>query len=493
MEFYTNIAVQGKNILHRGYDSSGNRVEFKSEFRPTLYVSSTSTNSPFKTINGKTVEEIQPGTIPDCREFMKQYENVKDYPIYGNTGWVYQYISSLYKKNQEAEYDFSKIKLVTLDIEVESENGFPSIEEASEKINVVTLRTGSKKYVLGTGNFSFPEQTENFYWKQCSCEDELLHDFIEIWREIDPDIATGWNVRIYDFPYIINRIIKILGIERAKKLSPWGSLQKDKIEIWGKECEVHRVVGVSILDYYELYRKYTYSNQESYKLGNIASVELGKEKLDYSEFESLREFYTVNFQKFVEYNIHDVDLVHELDEKMKLIELQLTIAYKAKINYEDAYSPIRTWDTIIYNYLKDQDVVIPQKRLSHKSEQFMGAYVKDPIIGFHDWVVSFDATSLYPTCILLNNLSPDTIVEKIPKEYSTTNINDLLEKTKDLSYLKIHNLCLAANGSLFRKDKLGFMPELIGELFEERKKFKQSMLDKTKELQKIDEELKKRA
>ena len=176
--------------------------------------------------------------------------------------------------------------------------------------------------------------------------------------------------------------------------------------------------GVSQLDYLDLYKKFTYKAQESYRLDYIASVELGQKKLDHSEFDTFKDFYTNGWQKFVEYNIIDVELVDRLEDKMKLIELALTMAYDAKVNYEDVFYQVRMWDTIIYNYLKRRNIVIPPKERSDKAEKYAGAYVKEPIPGKYDWVVSFDLNSLYPHLIMQYNISPETLLNKTSISYS---------------------------------------------------------------------------
>ena len=169
-------------------------------------------------------------------------------------------------------------------------------------------------------------------------------------------------------------------------------------------------MGVTILDYYDLYQKFTYVNQESYKLDHIASVELGEKKVEY-EYDHFKDFYTNDFQLFVEYNHQDVKLVQKLEKKLGLMELALALAYTAKVNLGDVFSQVRTWDQIIYHHLRAKDIVIPRKKNGGKKDgQIIGAYVKEPITGRHDWVVSFDLNSLYPHLIMQYNISPDTKV-----------------------------------------------------------------------------------
>ena len=490
--FYTNVQTSGDNILYRGYEN-GKRVEQRIAFRPTLYVPSKNATATYRTIKGVAVEPIQPGTIRDCEDFVETYSDVQNFEVHGHTDWIYQYISSLYPNHEDAEYDMNTIRTVYIDIENECEDGFSDPKDASEKINVITVRYNDRKYVLATNNFILPEDA-NVYQQVFQDEKDLLEKFVEIWRDIDPDIVTGWNVRFYDIPYIINRIKRVFGKrgnDVARSLSPWRNLRDDEVDYKGKTQQVYKISGVDILDYYELYRKYVLSPRESYKLDYIASVELGKKKVDYSEYGHIRDFYTNNFQKFVEYNVQDVDLVRELDDKLNLLELHVSMAYLAKTNYNDVFGQVRMWDTIIYNHLLRNNIVISQRKDKSKDSQYAGAYVKDPIVGFHDWVVSFDLSSLYPHLILQYNIGPDTIVDDnsaVPK-YT---IDQLLTQNIDNSYIKQHNYAMAANGQLFRRDKMGFLPELMDKFYNQRKKFKKLALESKKLLQNCQDDTQKR-
>ena len=105
-----------------------------------------------------------------------------------------------------------------------------------------------------------------------------------------------------------------------------------------------------------------------------------------------------------------MELVDRLEDKLKLIDLCCTRAYDVKVNFSDIIYQVRTWDHIIYNYLKKQNIVIPQKERNQKDEKYLGAYVKEPKPGVYDWVVSFDLNSLYPHLIMQYNISPETLL-----------------------------------------------------------------------------------
>jgi DNA polymerase elongation subunit (family B) len=197
-------------------------------------------------------------------------------------------------------------------------------------------------------------------------------------------------------------------------LSPWSNVYAREKNIRGKNVTSYDLTGVSTLDYIELYKWYAPGgkSQESYRLDNIANVELGKKKIDYSEYDNLNQLYKLNFQKYIEYNIVDVELVIELENKLNLIELGLTLAYDTKTNFEDIFAQTRMWDSMIYSYLYDKKIVVPPKVIKNKSEAFEGAYVKEPQVGLHNYVASFDLNSLYPNLMRQYNISPETLIDK---------------------------------------------------------------------------------
>ena len=264
---------------------------------------------------------------------------------------------------------------------------------------------------------------------------------------------------------------RILGEKLMKRLSPWGLVTEREIFVAGRKQLFYDIGGVCQLDYLNLYKKFTYKAQESYRLDHIANVELGQKKLDHSEFDTFKDFYTNGWQKFVEYNIIDVELVDRLEDKMKLIELALTMAYDAKVNYNDVFFQVRMWDSIIYNDLKKRNIVIPPKKGSVKDEKYAGAYVKEPIPGRYDWVVSFDLNSLYPHLIMQYNISPETLIEQ---RHPSATVDRFLNQEISLEMYADNAVC--ANGAMYRKDKRGFLPVLMERIYNERKVYKKKML-----------------
>ena len=307
----------------------------------------------------------------------------------------------------------------------------------------------------------------------------MLNDFIHYWMNNTPEIVTGWNNQLYDMPYIARRLERILGEKLMKRLSPWGLVTEVETYIMGRKHISYDIGGITQLDYLDLYKKFTYTNQESYRLDHIANVELGQKKLDHSEFDTFKDFYSKGWQKFVEYNIIDVELVDRLEDKMKLIELALTMAYDAKVNYSDVFYQVRMWDTIIYNYLKNRNIVIPPKERSDKDEKYAGAYVKEPIPGKYDWVVSFDLNSLYPHLIMQYNISPETLLEQ---RHPSATVDKILNQ--DVTFEMYKDSAVCANGAMYRKDVRGFLPELMDKMYDERVIFKKRMLKAKQEYEK---------
>jgi DNA polymerase elongation subunit (family B) len=468
--FYTNVQVVGDNVLVRGYEN-GRHFASREKFYPTLFVPS-SKKTKYKTLEGDYVESIQPGGIRDSRNFIKKYEGVEGFKIYGNERFIYQYISEMYS-DDEILFDTNKIKISTIDIEVASENGFPDVESAAEEVLLITIQDYTTKQIRTWGKGPFKNIQDNLTYKQFETEKELLNDFINWWmiEENCPEVVTGWNSEFYDMPYLVRRIDRILGEKLMKRLSPWG-LVTEKMTIRDHREMVHYDVGgVTQLDYLTLYKKFTYKKQETYRLDYIANVELGQKKLDHSEFETFKDFYTNGWQKFVEYNIIDVELVDRMEDKMKLIELAITMAYDAKVNYNDVFTQVTMWDTIIYNYLKKKNVVIPPKKVNKKDGKYDGAFVKPPIPGTYDWIVSFDLNSLYPHLIMQYNISPETLIEE--KHPSVTK-DKIINKELNLEMYKDYAVC--ANGAMYRKDVRGFLPELMDKIYKDRTIYKKKML-----------------
>jgi len=476
MRFYTNVHQRFDEILVRGYEN-GKHFTTRETFNPTFFVPS-KRKSKYKTLEGDSVEPIKPGKISECKQFIDKYSQVDNFDVYGNDRYICQYISEKYPE-EEIKFDISKIKLVTIDIEVAAESGFPNVFDCAEELLAITLQDYTTKKIICFASRPFNNTREDVRYVQCTDEYNLIDRFLEYWERNTPEVITGWNCELYDIPYIVGRIERLMGEKKVRKLSPWGYVRKKDFVVQGRKQISCEMAGISVIDYLDLYRKFTYTNQESYRLDHIAFVELGKKKLDHSEFDTFRDFYTGNWQKFIEYNIIDVELVDQLEDKMKLIELCLTMAYDAKVNYTDVFFQVRTWDSIIYNYLKRKNVVIPPKVRTDKDSQYAGAYVKEPIPGKYDWVVSFDLNSLYPHLIMQYNISPETLLDQ---KHPSVNVDKILSEEVTFEMFKDYAVC--ANGAMYRKDIKGFLPELMEKMYNERVIFKKKMIEAKKAYEK---------
>ena len=458
---YSNVTLLGDSILCRGYEN-GDPVSFKEIIKPTLFVPSP--KGKWKSLTGEKMTPVVQDGARRAREFIEKYKDVNNFEVHGYERFVYQWISEKYPG--QLRFNMSDMKIITIDIEVACENGFPDVEASQEEMLCITIKDLATGKFITWGTREAKVDTEyRVFWT----EQEMLTDFHKWWCSNTPDIITGWNCNLYDIPYICRRLERVLGEKWQKSLSPWNKVNMREVYIQGRRNLAYDILGVSILDYLDLYRKFTYTNQESYRLEHIATVELGEGKLDHSEFENFKDFYTEHWQKFVEYNIKDVDLVDRLEKKMKLLELAVTMAYDAKVNFEDVYSQVRMWDTLIYNYLKERKICVPPRQESKKDDKYAGAYVKEPIPGLYDWVVSFDLNSLYPHLIMEYNISPETLV---PTRYPSISVDKILNGEIDID----SDYCVAANGAQYRKDIQGFLPEMMQKIYDERTIYKKKML-----------------
>jgi DNA polymerase elongation subunit (family B) len=445
------------------------------KYKPVLYIPS-KTKTEWKTINGGYLESIEFGDIQDAREFVRNYSKAEGFKIYGSTNYDYVAIH----QNFTQDYDTECIKVVNIDIEVGSEDGFPDPQLSNQPVTAITCSIDGAFYTFGCGEYKVKQ--DNVTYTNCTNEKDLLKQFMLNWRKWDADIVTGWNVQGFDIPYLYNRISKLFGEKHAKRLSPVNMIREREYEKFNRKQIEIELIGLPTLDYLEMYRKFTYSQQESYRLDHIAHVELGENKLDYSEVESLHQLYKLDYEKFIDYNIKDVELVDKLEDKMKLIDMALAIAYDAKVVYRDVFTQVRMWDILIHNWLYDQNISIPPKELKEKNTQYAGGYVKDPQIGAHDWVMSFDLNSLYPHLIMQYNISPDTFVG----DYVDVTVDELLDK-KCPEFAS--DMCMAGNGYLFKKDKQGFLPKMMDKMYTDRVKAKVKMLESQELLEQVNRRL----
>jgi len=465
MSFYTNVQMVGDNLLYLGYEN-GERIQRKFKFSPTLFVV-TDKKTNWKTLDGRYAKPVQFNSIREARDFREKYRDIENFEVHGYDRYLYQFISKEFPK--EVDYDLKSLKVTSLDIEVACENGFPNVQECSQSLLSITVQDYFSRKIKVWGTKPYQNTRDDVEYILCDSEEHLLRGFLHYWTTNFPDILTGWNVELYDVPYICGRMERLFGEREMKQISPWGIVHREDLEIKGRQQIIYNIFGINVVDYLDLYKKFTYTNQESYRLDHIAFVELGQKKLDHSEFENFKEFYTRDWQKFIDYNIKDVELVSRLEDKMKLIELAIALAYDAKVNIRDVYYQVRMWDTLIYNFLKEKNIVVPPAKRSDKSDKYAGAYVKEPKPGRYNWVVSFDLNSLYPHLIMQYNISPETLRET---RHPSASVERILNQEIDIS----GDYAVCANGAQYRKDIHGFLPEMMQKIYDERTISKKKML-----------------
>jgi len=472
MKFYTSVLPYRGRLLVRGVDKDGSQKKYRINYKPSLFIP-TAKESEYKTLDGRNVAKIKFNSIPETTKWINEYKDVTNFEYFGNTRHQYPFIADEFPG--KIDWDLKEIKLLTIDIECESENGFPNPDKASEALICITVKDHTSKKIIVFGMGSFVNDREDVQYINCVTETGLAETFTKFWVEYNPDIITGWNVKFFDIPYLMNRFRYLMGDDWILQYSPWRIVEQRSTRITGKGYNKQEnywdILGVDVLDYLDLYRKHTFIRRESYKLDYIGEVELGENKHE-NPYDTFKEFYSNDYQKFVEYNIQDVELVDKLEDKMQLIALHLTMAYEAKVNYQDVFGQVRIWDTIIYNHLRSKNIVPPAITESKESFGYEGAYVKDPVVGFHDWIASFDLNSLYPHLIMQYNISPETMVGFDPNR---VNVENMLNQEVDLSDLD--NRTMTPNGAQFRTDKRGFLPELMDKLYQERVIYKKKMLE----------------
>lgn len=469
MKFYTDVSIFKNDILLRGYED-GRRISEAVRYKPYLFIP-TKKESEFKTLSGERVDKIHFDSMREAKDFCKKYEDVENFKIYGLTNYDYLFIYDNYHEN--IVHDYKNISVVIVDIETDSKGGYGDVATANKAITTITLRKNSKSLTLGFKYYKVEDENTSFIL--CKDEHDMLYKFLEVWDspEWGPDIVTGWNVDVYDIPYLVNRITRELGEEQAKKLSPWRRLIQKKLFVKGREIELYVPVGIQVIDYMELYKKFSFKVQESYSLDYTCSEVLGVTKTDYSEYGSLANLYDKNYQLFVDYNIRDCELIERLEDKLGLIKQLVAMAYMAKVNYHDMFATVRPWDGLIHDFLRKKNIVVPF--ISHHADQsFAGGYVKEVKSGMYDYVVSLDVKSMYPHIIMGWNISPETFIGRLPSE----TIDDLLggAMSKHRDYMDTYNAAIAGNMCCYSKEIYGFLPQIMQHLFDERNRYKKRML-----------------
>lgn len=476
-EFYTHSSVKNGKVFYRGYeikDGIKKRVHGKVSFKPTLYIE-TNEKTEFQSIYGKPLKERKLESISAGREFIKQYDSVFKIHGYAPSRWGYEFIARNFP--DVLSVGLSDLKIIGWDIETKvNVNGPPGVPDPFKALEEITHIAFQDRNTLKTTSFTTADvvlEEEDGYYEVLSSEEELLERIITFIEVEDPDIMYGFYCEGFDTPYLINRIRNVLGEEAANRLSPFGVIDEREVEVQGSTRIEYTIVGRTMYDLQALYKKFVLKKQESYSLDHLAKVELGVGKLE-NPFNTFKEFCESEEHKntFARYNIIDTKRMTEIDQKKGLLALATTISYLTKSNFEDAYSPVRFWECYIASTLMKENTYIAVSRESRGSGTIPGAYVAEPVPGFYEWVVSIDATSLYPSIMKCLNLSPETLKGVIPG----VNVDTLLLGKTLVDYGVTGDVTLAANGVMFSKDKLGIVPKLVDTVLVGRRIAKNEML-----------------
>lgn len=390
-------------------------------------------------------------------------------------------------------------RVLTFDIEVEMISGLPNTKEAKNEITAIAAHDGATKlfdvFVLDKERkvknkaTNFSKDGREVKVHIFDNERNLLYAFLNYYEEINPTILTGWNIDFFDIPYLYNRIKNVCGEGNAKRLSPIGQ------SFYSPYRDKWQFGGVSVLDYINLYKTYTYTLEASYTLNYIATKELGRGKVEYEG--SLDDLFENDLEKFIEYNIVDVELVVAMDEKLQFIELCRAVCHAGYVPYEDYIFSSKWLEGACLGYLKKKGLVATNKPKDRKErmqalrdnneEKFIGAYVKEPIVGKYDWIYDLDLTSLYPSIIMTLNISPETKVGKIQNWDAEEHIRGVEKSYKligkdgdEYEYttqelkevIKDSNLGVAANGVLYSQDSPGLIADILDDWFQKRVEFR---------------------
>ena len=479
LQFYTSVARNMNMLLVRGYDRDGKRVQEKVRFRPTFYLEAKDkTKTKFKALDGTPIEPMQFDSMSESRKFVDTYKDVPSFKVYGNDRHIPAFIYSQFPLS--VQYQQSMIRICTLDIEVGKEAwGYSEASEAKNPITAITVKnsTDNTCHTWGLKAYDSSKAITTRYsidYRQFKTEGQMLEDFLRWWIHPDnnPDIITGWNVRAFDVPYLITRLSKLGGEEASRVMSPWNLIEAKEVKLKGRQQLLYELVGIQQLDYMDLFQKfgYTYGAQEQYTLNHIAKVVLNENKLEYDG--TLDDLYHADHQKFIDYNITDVELVDRLEEKLGLIQLVLMMAYMGGVNYTDTLGTTAIWDSIIFRKLANKNIIVPfQPSPPSHVPQFAGGYVKDVQEGMHEWVLSSDVNSEYPNLIVQYNMSPETYIAHTKMDVNPDLIINRVLNDQPI-FEEDPEVCVAANGACFRKDIKGIIPLIVEDLYERRVKIK---------------------
>jgi DNA polymerase elongation subunit (family B) len=466
---YQNIYYQReKNLIHLWDDTRG-----YSAFPYTRYAYERAERGEYKSIYGDTLTKIY--------KFSKDDESLFESDVPETT----RALVDLYSDSDEPSTGHV---ILTYDIECEMTSGLPNPEEAKNELTSIALHdSATNQYwvlVMDKESLMVEKTTDKAIVLPFKTEEEMLLKYLELYEQINPSIVTGWNIDFFDTPMLYNRIKRLLGEQQANRLSPIGKC------FWSPYRKRYFMAGVSYLDYIELYKKYNYGELPNYRLDTVAQIELGRGKIEYQG--NLDQLFKEDIEKFIEYNLVDVELVVGFEQKLQFIDLCRGIAHAGHVPYEDFVYSSKYLEGAMLTYLRRKNLVAPNKPADRQErmqalrdndqEKFIGAYVKDPIVGKYDWIYDLDLTSLYPSIIMTINISPETKIGKVKDwnvqkylkgEVDTYYIgDDAISKENLKEYLEKSKFSIASNGVLYRTDTVGCIPGILDLWFEQRVEFR---------------------
>lgn len=523
--FYTNVTRHKNKLLCR-YIENGEEGQHEFKYNPTLFGHIRGDYDPalikFRGLKNEPLLPITYDNMNSAREAIESAHNTPGMDVYGNDDYVSQFLGQSFK--HDYKYNRKSIRGCNFDIEIASSyrdnNGDYRIERYRDRdksdddgivvkkfdedlvrageypITAVTFHDSATDiYTVigveeeGCGGFVYdPDDPEigglNVVYHGFINEYDLLRYMVNYISSKKFHYFTGWNIIAFDVAYICTRIQKILGHDMLIKLSPFKKITaRDREGKWGKEITEWTIHGCDVLSYDDLYIKFSYEMLRAYSLDYVGNYEVGIKKLSYKEHGSIDKMYFKSYQDFIRYNIKDVMNVNKIDEKRKLLNLAINIAYTTSCTYADTTGTIKPWNALLYKELLKEGRVPEIKEVFDGDTRFEGAYVKMVIRGKHYWVVAGDLNSLYPHIMQWMNMGPETIIEyeDLPPHIRTWaegiefDVVDLLMEKVDLSILKGTGICMSPNKQFFwREDKVGrsVFNQKTRELYARRKDIK---------------------
>lgn len=417
----------------------------------------------YRTLAGEPVRRLDFSSVSEADSFLEKMENAAGAKVYGLSNWPYLFIHERYPG--EVEWDEQLIRRGSLDVEVESDKGFPDPAKAEAPIVSIAVRYRGRIAAFGLKPCDLGRDDVDFF--KFSDEASLLRGFLKFWKILDLDVVTGWNLEYFDVPYLVNRICRVLSQSEARTLSPWGIVR----EINDTDGTVtYDLLGLFIADYLLIYKKFSFKAHESYQLGRIAEDVLKRGKLDFGSHKSFKSLYDGDYPRFITYNCRDCELVDWLEDELGLLSLMYARAYLSKINYADCMGTVKPWDALIHSYLMDElgGVVVPPQGENYLDRPLIGGHVKEAARGMHSWVAGMDVKSEYPHVIMQWNISPETLLDG--GELERLSVEERIEKYASgcAPDLGGGGYCVAANGLRYRTDVVGFLPALMRKLYDAR-------------------------